>query len=363
MPVCSPSVSRIPACAFDHLAERPVGDPLPVGERAALTPPDQLRIGVGEPEQLPDEAALADPRHADERDELGRALAASPRERAREQRELVITADERRAASLHDVDTEAGAGVEWLPDADRPLLALHEHRLGFAVLDRPLRCPMGRLVDQDPVDRGRGLQARARVDDVAGGHALAGRRQRVERDHRLAGRDADAHVEVLPGRLVLLGDRVADRERRPDGTFRVVLVRGRRAEQGDDGVADELLHRAPEVLELGPQPGVVAAEERADVLGVELLGPAREPGQVAEEHGHDLALLPGRGGGSEGRPAAGAEPGARLSLEAACRTVHLNTTVTDGTAPGQVAAARRGGRAAGRGEGEDGRSSGRQASP
>ena len=43
---------------------------------------------------------------------------------------------------------------------------------------------------------------------------------------------------------------IADRERRPHRTFGVVLVRDRRAEHPHRGVADELVERAPEALDL-----------------------------------------------------------------------------------------------------------------
>ncbi len=61
---------------------------------------------------------------------------------------------------------------------------------------------------------------------------------------------------------------VADRERRADGALGVVLVRGRRAEEGHHRVADELLDRAAVALELGTDALVVGPQERLDVLGI-----------------------------------------------------------------------------------------------
>jgi hypothetical protein len=55
-----------------------------------------------------------------------------------------------------------------------------------------------------------------------------------------------------------------------------------------DGVADELLDRAAETLELVSQPLVVGTQDRLDVLRIELLGPRREADEVGEEHGDDL---------------------------------------------------------------------------
>ena len=65
-----------------------------------------------------------------------------------------------------------------------------------------------------------------------------------------------------------------------------------RSEHGHHRVADELLDRPAEVLELLPNACVVRAEQPDDVLGIHLLGACREADQVGEEDGYDLALLP-----------------------------------------------------------------------
>ena len=92
--------------------------------------------------------------------------------------------------------------------------------LAVSVVDDPAGRAVGRLVGEDPVDRSGALQACGRVDDVAGGHSLAGLRACVETDQRLAGRDRDPHLDV-----VLLDRPVADGEAGADGAFGVVLVR------------------------------------------------------------------------------------------------------------------------------------------
>jgi len=68
-------------------------------------------------------------------------------------------------------------------------------------------------------------------------------------------------------------------------------VRDGRAEDRDDRVADELLHRAAEALELVPRPLVVDPQERADVLRVALLGARRRPDEIGEDDADDLPLL------------------------------------------------------------------------
>ena len=103
-------------------------------------------------------------------------------------------------------------------------------------------------------------------------------------------------------------DRVAHCERRANGTLRVVLVGGRCAVDGDDGVADELLDGAAVALELAPERLVVPAQERAHVLRIEPLGPRRRADEVDEHRRDDLALLARRRHRAECRTAAVAEP-------------------------------------------------------
>ena len=67
-------------------------------------------------------------------------------------------------------------------------------------------------------------------------------------------------------------------------------MRGRRAEQGHHGVADELLDGSAVALELGADTLVVWPKKRLDVLRVHRLGPGGEADEVAEHDRHDLAL-------------------------------------------------------------------------
>jgi hypothetical protein len=182
-------------------------------------------------EELDNEPALADTGHADERDQLRRALLAHARKRRDEQLELAAAADERRDRPLRDVDAEARAGLQRLPGADRLSHPLANHRLCPAVVDRLRSRPVGLLADEDPV-QGRGrLQAHRRVDEVACGHRLTLARLRAERDQRLARVDRDPYSQLL----ALLAGPVTDRERCPHGPLGVVLVRDRRPEQRHPG--------------------------------------------------------------------------------------------------------------------------------
>jgi hypothetical protein len=68
----------------------------------------------------------------------------------------------------------------------------------------------------------------------------------------------------------------------------------RRSEDAHHGVADELLHDAPERLDLAADAIVVRGQNRANLLGVELLGPGGEPDEVDEDDGDDPPFVPGQ---------------------------------------------------------------------
>ena len=132
----------------------------------------------------------------------------------------------------------------------------------------------------------------AGVHDVACGDVLAGFGSCCHRDDRLAGVDADPHHqgEHRIGR-VELGDPVVDGEGRAQRALRIVLVRDRRAKQTDDRVADELLNRPADPLELPSKTPVVRREACPHVLGVRAVGCGRRADEVGVEDGDDLPLL------------------------------------------------------------------------
>ena len=256
-----------PGLRLDHLAERPERHAFAVRKRAAVAPVDEPEVsGLDRLEELEDEPALADARDADERDELRLAARGSRGRRSRAGAlSSCVAADERRAA---DAARRRRAHVPAAPPRRRPDPPCPWPRSTAARRTRSRARSRGYVVSSTrmPFVGAADLQTRRRVDDVARGHALAGLRAGVERDERLAGRDPDADLE-----LAVLGERVADRERRPHRALRVVLVCDRGAEDGHHGVADELLDGAAEALELAS--GRVRG--RAGAAGARPPGPSR----------------------------------------------------------------------------------------
>ncbi len=124
---------------------------------------------------------------------------------------------------------------------------------------------------------------------------------------------ADAHGELAARARRELraqgGQAPVHRERAPDGAHGIVLVRDRGAERGDHRVADELLHRPAEPVDLLGHRVEVGTQHGAQVLGIQARRHLGRGGQVGEEHGDDLALLDLHAGRRriEGRAAAPAE--------------------------------------------------------
>jgi hypothetical protein len=269
---------------LDHLAEGPKSHPLPVGERATMQPADEFGTRVEFLEELEDKSALANPRYADERHQLGLGPALDAGERVPEQRQLPRSSYERRVARVLDAEPELGA--KRLPDSNGLCFALGEDWGSVLIFDRFLGCATGCLVDEDAAGRRGRLEPRGCIDHVSGSDSLSCLWPRSKRDQRLAGGDADAHLE-----LTVLGEGVMNGECGPHCSLGVVLVGDRRSEHGHDCVANELLHRAAVSLELRAQARVVRLEKRANLLRVHALCARREADEVGEEHRDDLTLL------------------------------------------------------------------------
>ena len=148
--------------------------------------------------------------------------------------------------------------------------------------------------------------------------ALAELGTRAERDDGLAAVDRCARLELE------LRDALEDHEACAHRALRVVLVRDGRAEDGHHGVADELLERAAEALDLRLRARVVRLQPRAHVLRICGLRGRGETDEVDEEHRDDLALLARRRRLLSGRAAGQAEARPVGILLAATRTDHAH---------------------------------------
>ena len=201
------------------------------------------------------------------------------------------------------------------PEAGNLEQAIGGHRLGLPLrverLDRldahgvPHQAQR-RLAEQHVTGARRLLEPCGDVDGVAGHERLAARA--VARDD-LAGVDADPQSDPRPEALLeILVQGAEPRLHLERGTARaqrIVLVRLRDAEDGEDGVADELLHRAAVTFERASHLVEVGEHQAADRLGVEALAHRGRARQVAEDERRELPTL--RRGGCESGPAVHAE--------------------------------------------------------
>ena len=101
---------------FDHLAERPVGDALPIGKRTALPPEDELGPVVDPTPKLSGEPRLADAGLPGDRQQLGRGIPQRARVRGLQQCEVVVSTDQRRLDDGLDVHAEAPAWCSRVPE-------------------------------------------------------------------------------------------------------------------------------------------------------------------------------------------------------------------------------------------------------
>ena len=334
-----------PRVGADHLAEGPVHDAGAIREAAALAERGS-RLGalLDALAELLQQARLPDPRLADERDEVGSALARHAAVERLHQRQLVVAADQRRRGACTDAARGlCGHEPYGLPRGHGLGLALQMQGLEGAVLDLVGGRAVGALADGHAAGASGCLQARRDVNGVADHRVAVADRSRQD----LAGVDAHAQLEarpVSPGQLdVDLVHRALHAERGADGALLVVLVGDGRAEDRHHVVADVLVHGAAIARDLFAEALEGTVDQRLDALGVHPLRDGRVARQVGKEDGHLPPLVRGRGtsrgwggggcrdrspAGIEGRPAGHAELGRGRGGRAARRAAALELRAT-----------------------------------
>ncbi|MEZ5143064.1 MAG: hypothetical protein R2726_11175 [Acidimicrobiales bacterium] len=271
----------------DGLGDGPPHVGLAVGDAAALEDegvvalPRRRRGFLGEPR-------LADTRLAHEQQQMGAVAGHRSLRRPGQQAQLHLPTDERRLDP-----TPAVAGREQRLDRHP-----RRHRLLAALGGDGPEAPIGdhlprRRVGRRPDDHGAGLGGRLQpiggVHDVAHGRVLAPGPQRSDQD--LAGVDAhpQAHRAIGLGRGG--GEGRLHPQRGPHCPLGIVLVGDRRSEQGQDGVAHDLVDLAAERGDVGGEPLEAAVDQVLDLLGVAQLRQGREPDQVGEQDGDHPTLV------------------------------------------------------------------------
>ena len=283
-----------------HLGERPVGDPVAVGEAAAAVPPDVRRQAVDVLLELPGEAGLADPGDADDRDEPGARLVGGGVEEVLDEPQLRGTADERRLESRRAaLAATLRRDAERLPEVDGLALALELVLSGVAERDRGLGCAARRLAHEHRAGLRAALWTREAVLT----------RSPVTMPCPSAPRVTAASPVCTPARrrssatpLSTAEDRhgVDEVERGAHRALGVVLPRHGRAPERHHRVADELLDGAAVALDHRPGRVEVPRLQLPHVLEVAALRDRGVADEVGEQHGDETPLR-GRGRGVERR--------------------------------------------------------------
>ena len=248
--------------------------------------------------------------------------------------EFGLSTDQRAAASSSRTTAWRSGGLDREPDLDGLLAASRvEFASGFEV-DRLRRERVGGVSYEDAAWRGRTLQTRCGVDDVAH-RGVLGACQRADQD--LAGVDADAHADPRAAGQPRCADEVSQRclhaQRGAHGAFGVVLVRDRRAEQREDAVAEDLVDPAAERRDVVDEQLEARVDQPLDGLRIAMFSQCCEPDQIGEQHGGDPPLLGLRR--RDRVTTCRAEPGICRNLRRAGRTEH------DPLSVGQIDAAAR----------------------
>jgi hypothetical protein len=243
---------------LDDLTERPQADPLPIGQAPTLPPRDEIRLAVDESEKLVDQSAFTDAGLADNGDELRYRFVHSTSISILQECQLALTADQIDSRASIDVGAEPASRAHSTPQLDCFALALQRNGLERLVDDRVSRRPHCQLAGDETADRCNALQAGRRVDDVARHHPLALLGPGKECDECLTGvyRGSDGKLKAL---LAKFFDRLEYAQTRPDGALGIVLMCDRGSKDGHDSIADELLDRPSEAVDLLFQPCVVRA--------------------------------------------------------------------------------------------------------
>ena len=270
----------------DDLAHRPVRELLSVGQ--ALCGGHRR---AGSQARQPAHELLHQPRlaHAGGRDDADQRRPSFDDRTTGDElqlRQVVLAAHERQA------DAALGLGLLWpdheprrhgrrfAPGPDFDLVA------EFEIVGGPYRAVAG----QDRPWLGLLLEPRRDVGRVAGDEEVTG--GLVAAGHDLARADAEPDRDPVSEQGVG-PDAVSHHEGGGHRAIGIVAVRGWEAEDCHHGIADELLDRASVLLDALARDRVVAGEQAAHLLRVEVLAERGRARHVGEEDGDDAALFGG----------------------------------------------------------------------
>ena len=231
-------------------------------------------------------------------------------------RDLVVATDKRGAAAVRPV-TGRQAGTLGHPRRHGCLPSLGGDGADRTVRDHPAGGEIGGLPDQHLSRFGRGLEPLRGVHDVAHRRVVAPGPQGAHQDLPRVHAHPQPHVEPQLGRGVAQRD--GEPERGPHRPLGIVLMGDRGAEQRQDGVPDDLVDPATELLDVGHQPLEAPVDDALHLLGIAVLRQGGEADDVGEQDGDHPPLIAAQ---PQVGAAARAEPSAFGHVRAADRAGH-----------------------------------------
>ena len=294
-----------------------------------------LCVLLGVARQLLGQARLAHPGLAEQEQQRRPRVADRVLDAVAEEPELRFATDQPGPVALGPVPGRSHGGI-GPPGRDELLAALGVDRLQGVVANGATGGGEGGRAHEHLAGLGGGLQAVGRVHHVAHRGVVAAGAQRAHQHLARVHADAHADVDVELGRV--RRQRLLHAQRGAHGALGVVLVGGGRAEEGDDGVADDLVHPPAEGVDVGHQPLEAPVDEVLHLLRVARLGERRVADQVREEHRDDPTLVPPQ---PQVLPALRAEPCARRHVSTTAGAGH-RARIYRGASPNPVSETRSG---------------------
>ena len=158
-----------PEMLLQHLAERPVRDPVTVRQAPAAAQQRLRRLPAQPPPEFTEEPGLAHPGITDDRDQVRPAAGDNAAISLAQVRLLAVAADEHRLQAAEPTRAHQRQRAHELAAADPAGFACRLHCDRFCELERAPRGRHRPLADQDLTRSGRPLQKRADVDRITGG--------------------------------------------------------------------------------------------------------------------------------------------------------------------------------------------------
>src|SRR2546428_821332 len=146
-------------------------------------------------------------------------------------------------------------------------------------------------------------------------------RRRAAGCYHLTGVHTHANGQPVP-KFSVVAYTFSQLQRRGQRPLRVVSMRLGKAEDGHDGIADELLEGAAVVADDFLRDHVEARQERTNILRIQRLAERGGPADVGEEDGDESPLLGRPSHRLERRTAERTEPGCLGIFLLTCRTSH-----------------------------------------